>query len=160
MKVNCIHLDAYEYCSHLNATKAVDRRCIVCLNPHANCDLREPYSPGPSVQERVEAIAAYQSRKTEIKEQLLSAGTQTHVGFEESTALRVELHELAKKHYKPAFPEEYLQFMNENQCSFDILSATDSNPCYFSLFTDSIPPVHGDCVEECLDRAIDESCPF
>ena len=69
--------------------------------------------------------------------------------------IRLEMHEYAKANYIPIHIGKYLKFMNDNICSFSINGAQESNhPYYLTLFTERSQHVMGDCVEECLDKAI------
>lgn len=79
------------------------------------------------------------------------------IEYEEGRKLRLELHKFAVKYYKPNHtPSEYFKFMNENECSFKINGAQQTNfPYYFSLFTTKSQHVYGDCIEECLDKAME-----
>ena len=81
---------------------------------------------------------------------------KTFIGYEEGEAIRTQLHERARKNYQPRHADKYLSFMNENECTFDVNHAQSSNqPYYFTLFTVKSQHVMGDCVEECLDKAIE-----
>lgn len=78
------------------------------------------------------------------------------IDYDEGKVLRNELHEYAKKSYVRKFSsDQYLKFMNANECDFTINGAQSTNhPYYFTLFTVVSQHVMGDCVEECLDKAI------
>jgi ferredoxin len=80
------------------------------------------------------------------------------VPYEEGKFIREKLHREALKNYKPKYPELYLQYMNANECSFDVNGAQCQNhPYYLTLFSVASQHVMGDCVEECLDKAIEVS---
>ena len=81
------------------------------------------------------------------------------VSYEEGKAIRNELHTIAMREYKPKHPDvDYLEFMNNNECTFTVIHPQSTNhPWYFGLFTIVSQHVYGDCVEECLDRAIDQA---
>jgi len=81
---------------------------------------------------------------------------EEHVDFSKGEEIRMQLHENAKANYVPKYPEQYLQFMNDNDCSFKVNHPQSKNhPYYFTLFCCKSQHVMGDCVEECLDKAID-----
>ena len=76
---------------------------------------------------------------------------------EEGVKLRTMLKEYAERTYKPKYEILYLKYMNEYECSFDRNSAQSQNsPYVWTMF--SIPSQHvmGDCIEECLDLAIEK----
>jgi len=76
--------------------------------------------------------------------------------YEEGERIRKLLHEKAKREYKSKHTlEEYFKFMNENACSFNVNHPQSQNhPWFFCLFTVKSQHVYGDCVEECLNRAM------
>jgi hypothetical protein len=77
------------------------------------------------------------------------------VTFEEGMAIRSQLAAHARETYVPDYPEKYLEFMNENICSFSENSPQDQNhPYVLSMFTIASQWVQGDCVEQCLDSAM------
>jgi hypothetical protein len=90
-------------------------------------------------------------RVTEIREIL-----KEFVKYQKGEALRKELHQIALDSYKPKYsPEVYLNFMNRHECSFTINGAQSTNhPYYFTMFSVVSQHVQGDCVQECLDKAI------
>ena len=79
------------------------------------------------------------------------------VSFEEGEKARKALKEYAEAHYSPQHtPSEYLAFMNEHECSFKVIHPQSENfPYYWGLFTVKSQHVHGDCIEECLDKAME-----
>ena len=81
---------------------------------------------------------------------------KSFISYDAGKKIRKELHEIAKRDYVPQNkPEEYLKFMNDNECTFRINHPQSKNdPWYFCLFTVKSQHVLGDCVEECLDRAM------
>lgn len=78
------------------------------------------------------------------------------ISYEEGKQIRKQLHEIAKKEYEPKhLLDKYLLFMNNNECTFTIQYPQSQNcPWYFGLFTIVSQHVYGDCIEECLDKAI------
>lgn len=92
--------------------------------------------------------------KAEIRAKL-----REFVSSEEGQALRLRLENIARKHYvHNNYVEDYLKYMNDNPCSFERNHAQASNfPYVWTMF--SVPSQHvmGDCIEECLDKAIDAS---
>ncbi len=80
------------------------------------------------------------------------------VEYERGCKLRKALLTFAKKHYVPKHADKYLSFMNDHPCDFSKNHPQSVNhPYYFTLFTEVSQHVMGDCVEECLDKAIDAS---
>lgn len=77
------------------------------------------------------------------------------IDYDEAKEIRKNLHEKSKKEYIPKYQEQYLTFMNDNECTFTINHPQELNfSSYFTLFTIKSQHVMGDCVEECLDKAI------
>ena len=78
------------------------------------------------------------------------------ISYEEGQAIREQLHENALKEYKPTNSlSEYAEFMNKNDCTFATQQPQSRNhPWYFGLFSVVSQWVYGDCIEECLDRAM------
>jgi hypothetical protein len=75
--------------------------------------------------------------------------------YDECKEIRAKIHAYAKANYNPTHQDKYLAFMNDNECSFDVNHPQCENrPYYFTLFTVKSQHVMGDCVEECLDKAI------
>ena len=78
------------------------------------------------------------------------------IEYSEGEKIRKTLHEDAKRNYKPKYQERYIEFMNDNVCSFSVNHAQSANfPYYFTLFTIKSQHVMGDSVEECLDKAME-----
>lgn len=78
------------------------------------------------------------------------------IDYDEGEIIRNSLHEKAKSEYNPKYPDKYISFMNENACSFDVNHPQCVNsPYYFTMFSVVSQHVMGDCVEECLDKAIE-----
>ena len=71
--------------------------------------------------------------------------------------LRHRLHEIAALTYVPKrSAEQYIKWMNLNHPRFERVHGQDENhPNYLCLFTVVSQHVYGDCVEECLDVAMD-----
>ena len=91
-----------------------------------------------------------------MSEGIMREKLKSFVVYEEGEKIRKALHEKAKAEYKPKYPSEYLEFMNANSCTFNVNHAQSENhPYYFTLFTVKSQRVMGDCVEECLDKAIE-----
>lgn len=82
--------------------------------------------------------------------------TESIIPYDEGQIIRKELHRIAKIEYKPQnTAKEYFEFMNDNACSFEIIHPQSANhPWYFGMFSEKSQHVYGDCVEECLDKAI------
>jgi len=81
---------------------------------------------------------------------------QSFISYDEGEKIRRELHADAKKNYVlKHVPYDYLSFMNDNETTFDIIHPQELNfPSYFGMFTTASQWVYGDCVEECLDKAM------
>tara|TARA_R110002020_G_scaffold475890_1_gene713744 strand:- start:18054 stop:18344 length:291 start_codon:yes stop_codon:yes gene_type:complete len=80
------------------------------------------------------------------------------IGYDEGGRIRSSLNRYARANYKPRHKDKYLEFMNDNDCSFNENHNQCMNSPYFlTLFTCVSQHVMGDCVEECLDKAIDIS---
>ena len=80
------------------------------------------------------------------------------ISYEEGNKIRSDLHEYAKLTYKAKHSEKYMKFMNNNACKFTVNGAQERNyPFFFTLFTCASQHVFGDCVEECLDKAIEKT---
>jgi len=80
------------------------------------------------------------------------------IEYEEGEKIREHLHEKAKAEYVPKYADKYISFMNENTCSFNVNHPQSKNhPYYFRMFCIKSQHVLGDCVEECLDKAIEEA---
>jgi hypothetical protein len=90
----------------------------------------------------------------QLRKQL--SDSDNRIDYHEAERIRKQLHQHALQNYEPKHDAKtYFDFMNENECSFDINSPGDTNdPYYFCLFTEVSQHVSGDCVEECLDKAI------
>ena len=80
-----------------------------------------------------------------------------HIIYEEGKKIRKELNEYARQNYVPKYDlSEYLRFMNNNECTFLINHPQGSNfPYYWTMFSIISQHVRGDCIEECLDNAIE-----
>ena len=78
------------------------------------------------------------------------------ISYDEGTALRKERNLSALLNYKAKHSlEEYSHFMNKNPCDFSMVHTQDSNILsVWCLFTVKSQHVYGDCVEECLDKAM------
>lgn len=77
------------------------------------------------------------------------------IEYDKGEAIRNKIHAFAKKNYTPINSSKYLEFMNENACRFRVNHAQSINSrYYFTLFTEKSQHVMGDCIEECLDKAI------
>ena len=78
------------------------------------------------------------------------------VTFSEGIELREVLKVKAAKNYQPQHQAaEYLAFMNANACRFRKNGPQSKNhPWVWCLFTCKSQHVYGDCIEECLDRAM------
>jgi len=83
---------------------------------------------------------------------------RSFISYDEGCKLRKQLHYTARNFYVPKHaPSEHLKFMNANECTFTTVHAQDTNhPYYFCLFTVKSQHVYGDCIEECLDKAMEE----
>ena len=80
------------------------------------------------------------------------------IEYSEALKIRKLLHEEAKNNYIPKYKDEYLLFMNNNECNFKINHPQEVNfPYYFTLFTIKSQHVMGDCIEECFDKAIEKT---
>lgn len=79
------------------------------------------------------------------------------VTYEDGKKLRAELHSIALREYQPRHTaNEYLAFMNRHVPTFDLCGTQSTNhPWYMSMFTIISQHVYGDCVEECLDTAME-----
>jgi hypothetical protein len=82
---------------------------------------------------------------------------KSFVVYEQAEPMRESLHNWAKLHYKPKnTPDEYMRFINRWIPDFQKVHAQCTNfPYYLSMFTTVSQRVYGDCVEECLDKAIE-----
>ena len=80
-----------------------------------------------------------------------------HVTYTVGVILRNILHDHAKEHYnKKNTPERYCKFMNDHTTSFEISHPQGTNyPHYYTMFSVISQHVKGDCIEECLDQAIE-----
>lgn len=92
-------------------------------------------------------------RKLEIREKL-----SEFVSYAEGESLREELEIMAKKDYKPKHHADfYLSFMNDHECSFKRNHPQGQNfPYVWTMFSVISQHVMGDCIQECLDNAIDK----
>ena len=92
------------------------------------------------------------------KIEVLRAMLTDFIEYGEGKKIRRKIHGNAKLNYKPVHSDLYLEFMNNNECNFEINHAQSTNsPYYFTLFTVKSQHVMGDCAEECLDKAISSS---
>ena len=72
--------------------------------------------------------------------------------FSEGLALRRELHEIAMSKYEHEnCVSDYLLFLNNHECKFSVL---EQGIFYMELIIETGCAYVGDCVEDCLDRAI------
>lgn len=78
------------------------------------------------------------------------------IEHEKGNKLRNELHTIAMNTYQPRNSSNmYLDFMNNNECSFSVNGSQSINhPYYFTMFSIVSQHVMGDCIEECLDKAL------
>jgi len=89
----------------------------------------------------------------EIREKL-----RTFVPFEAGKELRENLRHLAIRYEPKNDYIDYLRFMNQHPCNFDVNHPQSMNhPYYWTMFSVVSQHVMGDCVEECLDKAIEIS---
>lgn len=74
----------------------------------------------------------------------------------EGRKLRSELHEIAKREYVPEHTlDEYMEWMNLHVPKFELCGPQCTNfPWYLGMFTVVSQHVYGDCVQECLDKAM------
>ena len=85
----------------------------------------------------------------------LRAKLMDFLPYDKGEEIRAKIHGYSKANYKPIHKSKYLEFMNDNECTFDINHPQcENHPYYFTLFTVKSQHVMGDCVEECLDKAI------
>jgi hypothetical protein len=91
-------------------------------------------------------------RQVEIKQELSKCVT-----YERGDVLRNELKLIAKTYKKLNTDSDYLSFMNEHECTFsEVGKQSENSPYYWCLFTVKSQHVYGDCIEECLDKAINK----
>lgn len=79
------------------------------------------------------------------------------VTLEEGKSLRAHRRDLAATNYVPQHsPTEYLRWMEANTpFQLTLVHAQDRNhEEVFSVFTSASQYVYGDCIEECIDRAM------
>lgn len=81
---------------------------------------------------------------------------ESFVEYNRGILLRKELEKIAKESYVPKHKsEEYLIFMNNNECSFDKNHPQSKNhPYVWTMFSVVSQHVMGDCIEECFDKAM------
>jgi len=81
------------------------------------------------------------------------------ITYESSDKILKEIKAHAEKHYKQKHTDkQYLIFMNKNECTFDKRSGQCQNyPYPWGLFTIPSQHVQGDCIEECLDKAMEKT---
>lgn len=81
---------------------------------------------------------------------------KTFVEFEHGKTLREQLKEIAAETYVPKHsPADYFKFLNLNAASFSENHPQSSNhPYVWTMFTVASQHVMGDCIEECLDKAL------
>ena len=93
-----------------------------------------------------------ESERDEIRKTLLG-----YVSADEGRRLRARLQELAKVLYSPRrTPEQYMEFLNLEFCVFRTCSPQSTNhPFVMEVFCVGAQHQYGDCVEECLDAAMD-----
>ena len=78
-----------------------------------------------------------------------------HGDYHTCLDIRKKLHDHAVRNYQPKYRGLYMSFMNEYAHDFRVNGAQETNyPYYYTLFTVVSQHVMGDCVEECLDKAI------
>jgi hypothetical protein len=90
-------------------------------------------------------------KQLKIKEELTYFTT-----YDKGLELRKQLNKIAKKLYIPKHtPAKYLDFMGQYDIRFSKLHTQDSNhPYYLEMFSVISQHVYGDCVAECLDKAM------
>jgi len=78
------------------------------------------------------------------------------ISYDEGGKIRESLKDYAKEHYHPMHTSnEYLLFMNDNACTFKkVHNQSTTFPYYWGLFSQKSQYVHGDSIEECLDKAL------
>lgn len=81
------------------------------------------------------------------------------INYDAGKALREKLHADAKINYvAKASKDKYLTFLNEHGGSFRVNHPQSENhPYYYTFFSCVSQHVMGDCVEECLDNAINKA---
>lgn len=90
------------------------------------------------------------------RQKLIDGTSEGFIDPDRGETLRKELNRLALRHYIPQHtPQQYLSFLNRHMCDFEELSNQSQTPYYMSVFCVASQRVPGDCVEECLDRAME-----
>lgn len=82
---------------------------------------------------------------------------KSYVQYDIAASIKEALHEYAKMFYvRKNSASTYLDFMSRNVCTFDKVHPQSTNyQDYFSMFSVVSQRIYGDCIEECLDKAID-----
>ena len=78
------------------------------------------------------------------------------IPYKEGGELRAQLKAHAEATYvKQHTADEYMHFINENECDFKVQHNQAANfPYYWRMFSVRSQHVSGDCIEECLDNAM------
>lgn len=79
-----------------------------------------------------------------------------HVSPEQGRLIRTELKNRANSEYIPTHgAQEYLAWMNANETRFAVQGPQSTNhPWYWGMFSVASQHVYGDCIEECMDKAM------
>ena len=88
---------------------------------------------------------------------ILRASLRKFLTPDEGDEIRQALHRIALQTYKPKRePQAYMDFMEWNECSFEVCHPQSENhPWYMEMFSVASQHVQGDCLAECLDKAMD-----
>lgn len=78
------------------------------------------------------------------------------VSYSHGKKLRKRLKLIASLEYESLHTnKEYMTFLNENPCTFTMNGYQNtSHPYYWKMFCVESQHVMGDCIEECLDKAM------
>jgi len=92
-----------------------------------------------------------------IPTETLRARLTVFIVWDEGKAIREELNRRARESYQRQNElEDYMKFMNDHECSFDVNGwQCQNSPYYYTMFSVVSQHVRGDCVEECLDKAME-----
>lgn len=92
-----------------------------------------------------------------IAQQLQSTFSR-NLSYDDEVKLKNSLKVHAKNNYPPKYPKDrYFNFIKRNMGSFEIQELypkSQNSPFVYSLFTTVTQKVYGNCLEECLDKAI------
>lgn len=82
---------------------------------------------------------------------------RSFVSYKEGEKIRGMLAKHAEYYYIPLHnPRAYIEFLKGRYVSITEVGAQSTNhPHVWGLFTDASQHVYGDCLEECLDRAME-----